>query len=75
VGLVELEDAETGRRVTLDTGWRLPGRNLRIGAQRRGAEVKKRLARLGVDLVPINAAESYVEPLIRFFTARAKRLR
>jgi len=25
--------------------------------------------------VPINAAESYVEPLIRFFSTRARRLR
>ncbi len=75
VGLLELEDAETGRRVTLDTGWRAPWANLEAGADRRSSRLRKQLARLDVDLIPINAAESYVEPLIRFFTTRAKRLR
>jgi uncharacterized protein (DUF58 family) len=69
VGLLELEDAETGRRVTIDTG----PRKLR---RTHGADdLRRDLARLDVDLVSINAAESYVEPLIRFFSTRAKRLR
>jgi len=75
VGLLELEDAESGRRVMLDTGWHAPRLGLQVGAERRSSELRKRLARLDVDLVPINAAESYVEPLIRFFTTRARRLR
>jgi uncharacterized protein (DUF58 family) len=69
VGLLELEDAETGRRVTIDTS---PHRLRRAhGAD----DLRRDLARLDVDLVSINAAESYVEPLIRFFSTRAKRLR
>jgi len=69
VGLLELEDAETGRRVVLDTRPRaLPGAS-------RSEELRRELARLDVDLIPVNAAESYIEPLIRFFTTRAKRLR
>jgi uncharacterized protein (DUF58 family) len=75
VGLLELEDAESGRRLMLDTGWRAPRVGLRTGAERRSSELWRRLARLDVDLIPINAAESYVEPLVRFFTARARRLR
>ena len=68
VGLLELEDAETGRQVTLDT------RRL-VGGRRRTDGLRRDLARLDVDLIPINAAESYVEPLMRFFATRAKRLR
>ncbi|MGQ9730414.1 MAG: DUF58 domain-containing protein [Candidatus Zipacnadales bacterium] len=70
VGLLELEDAETGRRVTINTAsQRLPSRVVRR------EELCKELARLDVDLVSINAAESYIEPLVRFFSTRAKRLR
>jgi hypothetical protein len=69
VGLLELEDAETGRRVTLDA------RPHRLPSISRSEQLKRDLARLDVDLIPIDAAESYVEPLIRFFTTRARRLR
>ena len=69
VGLLEVEDTETGQRLTLDTRPRKLAPALRAGA------LKRDLARLDVDLIPINAAQSYVEPLIRFFSTRAKRLR
>jgi uncharacterized protein (DUF58 family) len=75
VGLLELEDAETGRRMTLDTGWRKPQESLSAAGQRRATALRRRLGRLDVDLIPISAAESYVEPLVRFFVTRAKRLR
>lgn len=75
VGLVELEDAETGRRLTLDTGWGKPQESLLSAGQRRSVSLRRRLGRLDVDLIPINAAESYVEPLVEFFATRAKRLR
>jgi uncharacterized protein (DUF58 family) len=69
VGLLEVEDAETGRRLTIDA------RARKLRPARRAEELRRELARLDVDLVPINAAESYVEPLIRFFSTRARRLR
>jgi len=72
VGLVELEDAETGRRITIDTD-RFAAACARPG--RSSDDLRRRLGRLNVDLISINAAESYVEPLIKFFTTRAKRLR
>jgi len=75
VGLVELEDAETSRRLTLDTGWGRPQESLASAGQRRSVSLRRRLGRLDVDLIPINAAESYVEPLVEFFATRAKRLR
>ena len=75
VGLLELEDAETGRRMTLDTGWRKPQESLASAGHQRSASLRRRLGRLDVDFIPINAAESYVEPLVKFFATRAKRLR
>lgn len=72
IGLLELEDAETGRRVTVDTD-RFAAAHGRPG--RSTDDLRRRLGRLNVDLISINAAESYVEPLIRFFTTRAQRLR
>lgn len=69
VGLLELEDAETGETAVIEAKPRvLPG-------LRRADELRRRLARLNVDLVCLNAAESYVEPLIAFFSTRARRLR
>jgi len=69
VGLLELEDAETRRRVVIDT------RPRKVRGSRRTEGLRRDLARLDVDFVSINAAESYVEPLIRFFATRARRLR
>jgi len=69
VGLLELEDAETRRRVVIDT------RPRKVRGSRRTEDLRRDLARLDVDFVSINAAESYVEPLIRFFATRARRLR
>jgi len=69
VGLLELEDAETRRRVVIDT------RPRKVRRSRRTEDLRRDLARLDVDFVSINAAESYVEPLIRFFATRARRLR
>jgi uncharacterized protein (DUF58 family) len=70
VGLLELQDAETGRRIVIDTDARRAARG-----RGRTETLRRSLARLNVDLIPINAAESYVEPLLRFFTARAQRFR
>jgi len=75
VGLLELEDAESGRRLVLDTGRSGTRRELSGTPGSEGAGLRRKLGRLDVDLISINAAESYVEPLVRFFSTRAKRLR
>lgn len=73
VGLLELEDAETGRRLVLDT--QDPGvrQSYALAAARR-REARQRLLRsVGVDEVPIATDRPYVEPLMAFFRARARR--
>jgi uncharacterized protein (DUF58 family) len=72
VGLVMLEDLETGQVVELDTSGRA-GREL---ARRAAEEAEARdaaLRRINIDIVAATTDEPYVDALIAFFKARAKR--
>ncbi|HNT77545.1 MAG TPA: DUF58 domain-containing protein [Anaerolineae bacterium] len=75
VGLVALQDAETGRRLWVDSGsaaWR------QAFAQRAAARRAARDAaftRAQVDHIPVTVGQDYVEPLLAFFNARARRWR
>ncbi len=72
-GLVELIEAETGRRVVVDTSsarWR----DAYAAITRAAAEEHKRLLRqLKVDSIDVATGESFVEPLVRFFRTRETR--
>lgn len=74
VGFIELEDAETGETVLVDTtsaGVRSTFFS-RAQAGRSGRE--KFFKSIGVDNINIYTDQSYVEPITRFFRMRAKRL-
>jgi uncharacterized protein (DUF58 family) len=74
-GLVTLEDAETGRLRLVDTrsaGFR---KELAIRARDRQAQLRDQLRATGMDLVVFDAAGSMVDPLLRFFRERERRLR
>jgi uncharacterized protein (DUF58 family) len=75
VGIVELEDAETGEEILVDTS----DSELRTSFARfsRGAvEARDRLFRtIGIDTIDVNTNASYVEPLMRFFKMRARKIR
>ncbi|MFH1008709.1 MAG: DUF58 domain-containing protein [Candidatus Latescibacterota bacterium] len=75
VGLLHLEDAETGDRQVVDTSD--PDVRRRFGEMAtRRREVLDRLFRsAGVDSVVLSTDASYVEPLSRFFKMRARRFR
>jgi uncharacterized protein (DUF58 family) len=74
-GLVTLEDAETGATRLVDT--RSEGYRMRVAqdAARRLARVADGLRASGVDLLRIDASGSVVDPLLRFFRERERRLR
>ena len=74
-GLVTLEDAETGARMLLDTNSPAVRAALRDDAQARSEALERDLRNVGVDLVTIDAAQSVVEPLVRFFRMRERRTR
>jgi uncharacterized protein (DUF58 family) len=74
LGLVDLEDPETGERMLIDTSDpRVRGRFQRFMAGKR-EERNKLFKRLQLDSVELRAHEEYAVALQRFFAARARRL-
>jgi uncharacterized protein (DUF58 family) len=75
VGLVALQDAETGATTWIDSdapGWRRAFLE-RVAARQAAQDAALRQAR--VDRVDITVGEDYVEPLLKFFATRAQRWR
>ncbi len=73
-GLVELEDKETGEVLLVDTSLAGLRKTYEERARSRGEKLDRLFKTLGVDKVMISAEGSYVEPLMRFFKIREKRL-
>ena len=74
-GMIELEDAETGHRMLLDTSDR---RALAAFTEHTNARVQGQmnaLTAMGVDIIDVTTGEPYDRPLQRFFERRARRLR
>ncbi|HSK01779.1 MAG TPA: DUF58 domain-containing protein [Kofleriaceae bacterium] len=74
-GLVTLEDAETGRQRLVDTRSRAFRAELAARAGQREAQLRDQLRATGMDLVVFDASGSMVDPLLRFFRERERRLR
>jgi len=74
VGLLQVEDAETGERVWIDTGDRWVRRHFSEEAAKGAARLSQLCARHGVDEIRLDASEDYAGPLVQFFRRRAKRL-
>jgi uncharacterized protein (DUF58 family) len=74
VGLIELEDAETGERLLVDSS----SPEVRRAWEQAGGEAREALTRLchgaGIDLIPITLGEEPARILVRFFLARERRL-
>lgn len=75
VGLVELTDAETARRVTIDTGDRRVRRRFAALAQARRDLLVDSFRRLGADPIRIATGESFVDPIAAYFRRREGRRR
>ena len=75
VGLLQLEDAETGELVLLDTN----RRRVREEYARRSRERQDRLRQLArsalVDLIEVSTDGGHLDALVRFFHLRQRRLR
>ena len=74
-GLVTLEDAETGVRRLVDTGSAAFREAVRVDSDERAESLERTLNRVGIDLITVDAAQSVVDPLLRFFRMREKRNR
>lgn len=73
VGLVELEDAETGELIQIDTGSAaFRKRYAGLGADRKG-KLGELFRSMGVDLIEIMTNRDYVRDLVKFFRVRERR--
>ena len=75
VGLVALEDAETGAQRLYDTGSKAFREKVSQSADHRIHELRRSLGGRGIDFIHIDASGSVVDPLVAFFRAREKRQR
>ncbi|MBN2226905.1 MAG: DUF58 domain-containing protein [candidate division Zixibacteria bacterium] len=73
VGLIELEDAETGETVIIDTGSRSFRNDFADRARRDSTDLQYALRLIDVDFIQIITNESYIVPLITFFKMRERR--
>jgi uncharacterized protein (DUF58 family) len=73
VGLVELEDAETGERIVVDASDRRFVERFAEEMEKRRAAKESGFRKLGVDRIAVSTDRPYVEPLERFFRMRARR--
>lgn len=74
-GLMPVEDAETGALTWIDLSDESTRRRFREAAEEREAFWTKKLSRLGLDRVSVDAGGDVVRPLVRFFKERAVHFR
>jgi uncharacterized protein (DUF58 family) len=75
VGLIEVEDGETGRRALLDFRSAKASLEFERVAAQLAAERRAIFKRAKVDEISLRTDQEYFEPLIRFFQAREQRLK
>ena len=75
VGLVELEDAETGRRTFLDTSRRRVRNRFAEHAREQCAERDRIFRKMRLDPVEVKTGDSFVDELTRYFQRRERRQR
>lgn len=70
VGIAEFADAETGRKVWVDTSSKLVRRDYRDSWLRRSAVIDSTLNRCRIDSVDVATGDDYVKSLIKLFKQR-----
>lgn len=73
LGVLTLEDSETGEIVSLDTSSAAVRKTYAAINARRLADFKRALARSKIDLLEIRTDKPFITPLRKFFERRAKR--
>jgi hypothetical protein len=75
IGLVEVEDGETGERMVLDFSTSEASKVFCDAAAETAESKKAILNRAKVDQINLRTDQDYVEPLIKFFQERQRRLK
>ncbi len=73
IGLIELEDLETGETILLDTSLNEIRETVAENALTEKSRLEKTFKTMGVDYIDIYTHQSYIKPLTRFFRMRARR--
>ena len=73
VGLVELEDPETGELVLVDTSSAAVRRRFAATAQEEGEELKKFFFKTGIDTLSIDTSRPYIDEVRALFKRRARK--
>ncbi len=74
-GLVEFEDAETGERAVVNTSDKVFRERYQKSAEQGCEKIDRFFKSVGIDRVDIFTEQSYVEPIVKFFKVREKRVR
>jgi len=75
IGLLKLEDAESGETIFVNTADKQFLKLYSDNVTEKRQQLAKEARMMDLDLIQINTAESYVEPLVRFFKMRERRFR
>jgi len=73
VGLIELEDAETGETIVIDTGSTQFRSDFAMQAEQDNFNLNRTLKLMNLDFIHIISNQNYTIPLINFFKMREKR--
>lgn len=73
VGLIELQDAETGESVLLDTSNPAFREEMRVKLQQESGRLQRHLARSGAQSFHFNADDNYHHALLAFFKRKRKK--
>jgi uncharacterized protein (DUF58 family) len=73
IGLIELEDAETGEMVLIDAANREMRRRYESLSLKRAEELAEMLRSMGIDHIPIETGRPYIRDLMAFFRNRERR--
>src|ERR1700744_5388750 len=72
VGIIALEDAETGEIIELDTASAKVRQRFNELSAQRASQLRSDLRAEGVDTVPLRTDKPYIPPLQRFFKSRGR---
>ncbi len=75
IGLLELEDLETGELTTIDTGSKSVRRAYSLLGAERARQLQAMFRSLDVDQIDLQTGDDYAKKLVRFFRSRERRHR
>ena len=74
IGIITLEDAETGEQIEINTGDRTTRARFSALAETQQAELNRTLRRNNIDAISLRTGENYLPALRSFFKQRERRL-